>query len=177
MLEYKLITKEDVLDLKRAQQDIFPNEDFSKAIPIDLTDLDFIEYANYYLVYDNKELVGMTGIYVYKDYLDEAWLGWFGVMPEKRNKGYGKRILTNSINYFAHQGFAYMRLYTSLNDNFDACKLYHKMGMKHEAYWAEANTVGCVDIFSLALQAAPDFRPLNNRMLYLDKMNKIILGE
>ena len=101
MLEYKLITENDTLDLKRAQKGIFPKEDFSKAIPLDLTDLSFIDYANYYLVYDNKELVGITGIYVYKDYPDEAWLGWFGVMPEKRNKGYGRRILANSINYFA----------------------------------------------------------------------------
>lgn len=56
--------------------------------------------------------MGITGVYYYD--LDSAWLGWFGVLPEYRNKGIGCRLLNKTIKLVSSMGFKYLRLYMIL---------------------------------------------------------------
>lgn len=42
----------------------------------------------------DDETIGMCGLYsLRRDSLDELWLGWFGILPEHRNRGIGEDVL------------------------------------------------------------------------------------
>ena len=41
---------------------------------------------DYYIVFHNDIPIGVTGIYSYHEYPDDAWLGWFGILDKYRNK-------------------------------------------------------------------------------------------
>jgi GNAT superfamily N-acetyltransferase len=52
------------------------------------------KYWQIYLMQLNNETVGICGLYsLYENSYDELWLGWFGVIPEKRNKNIGQDTL------------------------------------------------------------------------------------
>lgn len=52
------------------------------------------QYWEIYLIKCNKEVIGICGLYsLYDDFIDELWLGWFGVLPEHRNKKIGEKTL------------------------------------------------------------------------------------
>lgn len=52
---------------------------------------------DYYIVYLENIPIGVTGIYSYNEYPEDAWLGWFGILEEYRNNGYGGIILDKTI--------------------------------------------------------------------------------
>lgn len=90
----------------------------------------------YYLAYDVKTIVGITGYYPPENYIQERgkdgiWLGWFGVVPEQRNKGYGKQILIETTKIISNLGQNMLHLYSG-----DRCEeelahhLYLKMGFE-----------------------------------------------
>lgn len=85
----------------------------------------------YYLGYENGEVVGISGIYA--DTPDECWLGWFGIRPEYRRAGYGGAILDLSINMMQHYGYKICRLYTDIVTNKKAVQLYMKKGFKQDS--------------------------------------------
>ena len=97
--------------------------------------------VNYYLAKVNNEYVGITGIYYYD--LDNAWLAWFGIIDEYRNKGLGKKLLRKTLEIAASMNFKSMRLYTSFLDNQDAIKMYEKEGFIGEKYIAEKLSYDC----------------------------------
>ena len=175
-LTYKWANNSRIEDVKEIQRKIFPNEDFTKACFSDAVLFPYLRCKIYFLVYDNNELIGITGMYEYNDYSDEAWLGWFGVVPEHRNKGYGRQILLDGIESLRKLKYKYLRLYTDINDNFEACKLYHDLGFKHECYYKENDTVGCLDLFSLQLNGDTTYKDWCNRDLHINEMNKVIFG-
>lgn len=39
------------------------------------------------------KVVGICGLYSHTASTDELWLGWFGIVPERRNGGIGKEVL------------------------------------------------------------------------------------
>mgnify|MGYP001154967458 FL=1 len=55
----------------------------------------------FFLVYDKNVLVGITGVDVYDKYPDTIWLDWFTILPEHRRKGYGKKVLLDTIYYLS----------------------------------------------------------------------------
>ena len=69
----------------------------------------------YWIVYDETEIVGITGIYENADLGEPntCWMGWFGVLPEKRQCGYGKAILEKTIEIAKEMKYDTFRLYTS----------------------------------------------------------------
>ena len=119
--------------------------------------------VKYYIVYDNNEEIGITGIYYY-DY-ESAWLGWFGVLPNKRSKSYGKRILEKTMELAKQKGFKTMRLYTDELNNSNAINLYKKLGFVGEKYSAENLTYDCY-IYSKSLNNEK-VELWNNKMLGL----------
>lgn len=80
----------------------------------------------------SKKVVGSTGLYLNKkDEKDAYWLGWFGVDPNFRRRGVGRKLLEFSIARARKDGKKYLRLYTSrLPSEANAQILYEKMGFK-----------------------------------------------
>ena len=70
--------------------------------------------CHYYLIYDNNICVGITGIYAYEKDNINAWLGFFGIKEEFRNKGYGKFALELTEEYAKDMGYKIMRLFTDI---------------------------------------------------------------
>ena len=65
-LTYKAITKDNLAEAIKAQQDIFPQDNFISVYTMEV--VPHIDSKKYYLVYDEDKLVGITGLYVYTDY-------------------------------------------------------------------------------------------------------------
>ena len=156
-MEFVLV---DFTNYKKAieiQNKIFPEEDgtvnilasLDRNLFIEKTGMNYVDdHVKYYIVYDNNEEVGITGLYHYDN--ESAWLPWFGVLPNKRRKSYGKKILLKTIDMAKQRGFKTMRLYTDRVENAIAIKLYEKIGFVGEKYSAEKLTYDCY-IYSKSL--------------------------
>ena len=88
--------------------------------------------VKYFLAVENKEVIGTVGIYTNnEDDKEAAWLGWFCVSSEFRQKGIGKQILDYVINIAKEKNKKYFRLYTSdRSQEATAQILYDKLGFK-----------------------------------------------
>ena len=141
-MEFVLV---DFTNYKKAieiQNTIFPEEDgtinilasLGRELFIEKTGIDYVDdHVKYFIVYDNNEEIGITGLYYYDN--ESAWLPWFGVLPEKRNKSYGERILLKTIDLAKHA---------------NAIRLYEKVGFVGEKYSAEELAYDCY-IYSKSL--------------------------
>lgn len=154
MLRYELITK-DNLDLAvKVQNEIFPNENGKKNFIDSFRDHPYRKELKFFLVFDQQDVVGITGIYSYHEYPEDAWLGWFGVLSKYRKKGYGSKMFDSFEDYAKSNGYKNIRLYTDEEDNIDATKLYYKKGMISEEYTNKddiIHSVGKILIFSKSL--------------------------
>ena len=124
----------DNLDLAcKIQNELFPEEDarynFIEQINRDPYRLEM----DYEIVYVDGEPMGLTGIYVYPEYPEDAWLGWFGIIDKYRHQGYGGAILDKTIKIAKEKGYKNFRLYTDEYAT-DAHKLYESRGLIKEAY-------------------------------------------
>ena len=177
-MEFVLV---DFTNYKKAieiQNTVFPNEDgtinilasLDRELFIKKTGIDYgDDNVKYYIVYDNNEEVGITGLYNYDSI--SAWLAWFGVLPDKRRKSYGKRILEKTMKLAKQKGFKTMRLYTDAIENADAIKLYKKLGFVGEKYSAEELMYDCY-IYSKSLY--DDKVDLwNNKLLGLSEQSQL----
>lgn len=131
------------------------------------------EKVTFWLCKNKKgDIVGITGIYAYFEYPDDAWLAWYGVLPEKRGQGYGKSILSWTMAKAREMGYKKFRLYTDLEDNGVAVELYRKMGMIEEPYEAEDLGEDKTFIFSKSL-VSEKTEKLGNKILFLKKQIEI----
>lgn len=177
-MEFVLV---DFTNYKKAieiQNTVFPNEDgtinilasLDRELFIKKTGIDYGEdNVKYYIVYDNNEEVGITGLYNYDSI--SAWLAWFGVLPDKRRKSYGKRILEKTMELAKQKGFKTMRLYTDAIENADAIKLYKKLGFVGEKYSAEELLYDCY-IYSKSLNDEK-VDLWNNKLLGLSEQSQL----
>ena len=134
----------------RIQKEIFPHEDGTLNILASLDRDLFMKKTGMFYDDDNVEFyiasvsnkpIGMTGIYRFIS--DEAWVGWFGILPQYRNKGYGKKLLEQTIEMAKKQGYKILRLYTDKVENATAIKLYEKLGFIGEKYSVEKLSYDC----------------------------------
>ncbi len=121
-----------------------------------------------FLVYDMDNLIGITGVDVLKDYPDTIWLDWFTILKEHRKKGYGTKVLTDTINYCKQLNkYSTFRVEVTYYDNRPALYLYDNVMQVKEKYTAEdtednkTNTL----IYSYSLNGTLDL--WNNRYLGL----------
>lgn len=133
-LRFEEITKDNIELAVKVQNTIFPEEDGRENYIECINKDSYRRELTFWIVYDEDETVGVSGLYSYHEYKDDAWLGWFGVLPDKRNKGYGSKILDHFEDYARKQGYKAFRLYTSDELNKEAIKLYTKRGMIKEKY-------------------------------------------
>ncbi len=131
MLKYIPMTSENVFDVVKTQMEIFPSEcgyfQYNFALNCGK------DYWKYWLVYDENNIVAITGLYSDFDITEtnSIWLGWFGVRPKYRKQKIGTEVLNFTINeaYKLAEKYPikYFRLYTSVDENATAQLLYKKV--------------------------------------------------
>lgn len=174
----KLVDFNNYEEAIKIQNEIFPYEDGTINILASLDRELFMEKTKifyeddnvkYYIAYINNEAVGITGIYHYQE--DEAWLAWFGILPQYRHKGYGEKLLEETIKIVKEQGYKTFRLYTDKVENAKAIKLYEKLGFIGEKYSVERLSYDCW-IYSKSLYDN-DVELWNNKNLNLSYQSEL----
>jgi len=107
--------------------------------------------VRYWLAKWGDKYIGMTGLYHYNKYPDDAWLGWYGIAKDFRGSGLGRQVFDWTCDLAKNEGFSNLRLFTSVQDNADAILAYRKFGMLEELYTAEKLPYECL-IFSKSLK-------------------------
>lgn len=123
-----------------------------------------------FLVYDNNILIGLTGVDIFDEYPDTIWLDWFTVLEKFRKKGYGKKILLDTINYCKNlKKYNSFRVETTYYENRPALFLYDKVMTLKEDYTVEdtKEKKNYTLIYSYSLNGELDL--WNNRFLGLRK--------
>ncbi len=88
---------------------------------------------NYWVLLDEKtdKVIGVTGLYGFKEFPKEVWLAWFCLDPEARGQGLGRKLLEWTMNKAKEEGYSIFKLYTSSDPNEAAAqKLYESVGLK-----------------------------------------------
>lgn len=189
MLEAKVVTKNNFEQAIATQNAIFADAGKYDNGMIDILkglsnqpdkEFNFIEH---YLWEDQQQIVGFSGLYTYHNNPNnEAWLSWFGVMPDARKNGYGEQILNATKEIAKQKGFTTLRLYTSGKLYANACKLYEKSGFTGEKYTKELpiNLSGYKErIYSISLTNQP-VTPWKNKNLHIvrhELFDSILLTE
>ncbi len=163
-MEFIEITMKNVLEATNAQMEIFGAKDCAY-----LCYIQHIQNGDpaYYIVKDNDEIIGISGIYVEPFEPQTAWLGWYGVRELHRKKGYGAKILEKTIEIAKELGFKHFRLYTDVV-NPNAHRLYDRV-MDYSEEYTEPNFKVLIYSKSLCEEHTPK---LNNRFINLASKDK-----
>lgn len=137
-LTYIQINLDNINLAYKIQKEIWPDEPdyedlYDKAInPLDDN--------CFFLVYDKENLIGITGVDVFREYSDTIWLDWFAILPKYRRKGYGKKVLLDTIEYCKSLNrYKSFRVETTYYKNRPALFLYDKI-MKFKEYYTLEDT-------------------------------------
>lgn len=167
-LKYEKIDKKNINIAYEIKKNIWPEDPDYNSF------LDKIENSSddniSWLVYDNKEIIGITGIYVEDEDNESIWLDWFAILPQYRQKGYGKRVLLDTIDYCKKLNkYLYFRVDTTYYENRPALFLYDKVMDLREDYTAEDTDEKKHEylIYTYALKG--EVKPWNNRYLGLNE--------
>ncbi|MBR5027443.1 GNAT family N-acetyltransferase [Candidatus Saccharibacteria bacterium] len=173
-IRFERITKDNLEIACKVQNEIFPEEDGRQNF-VDMVEQNpYRKELDYYIVYLGEAPIGVTGIYSYHEYPDDAWMGWFGVLEKYRGRGLGGEILDRTIDLAREKGYKNFRLYT---DEFakDAHRLYESRGMVKEIYDRPDDRDEYFDaevyIYSINL-AGEKVEPWNNRFLGLKEQGE-----
>mgnify|MGYP004513401949 FL=1 len=132
-LNFIEVTNDNLELAVEIQNTIFPLEDGRVNYIEGITNDPYRKEMVNYIVFNNNESIGVVGLYSYNEYPEDAWLSWFGVLEQFRNKGYGSAIFDFFENISREKGYNAIRVYT--DDEFDsAINLYIKKGMIREDY-------------------------------------------
>ncbi len=139
-------------------------------------------FIRFWLVYAEDRVVGMTGLSSYPQYPKDAFMEWYGVLPEERGKGYGEKIFKWTIRQAGKLGFKTFRLYTEKGDNDAAIAMYRKMHMREEPYTNE-NGIENMVMFSMSLtkRRVPLWKNKyiaiwQSDMLYTNNLKKLVMS-
>ena len=81
-LTYEKVTEKNIDRALKIQRRLFPLENGEDDLKESINkSKKYYKYLEYYLVHNGKFYIGITGIYSYKEYPLDAWLGWYGVLP------------------------------------------------------------------------------------------------
>lgn len=132
-IRFERITRKNLELACKIQNKIFPKEDARENFIEQINSDTYRKEIDYKIVYLKDEPIGVTGIYSYNEYPDDAWLGWFGILDKYQNNGYGKIALEMTIELAKEKGYKNFRLYTDEYAK-EAHKLYEKLGFIQEPY-------------------------------------------
>lgn len=167
MLRLELITKDNIDIAIKIENKIFPLYNAKNNYYDSLEN----DRVNFFLVYDNDIIVGISGVYSYKEDHDNAWLGFFGIKEEYRNKKYGKKTLLLSEEYAKKLNFKFMRLLTDKFDNDYAIEFYERNGYTFEDYDSDLEPLKEKFKVVIGSKALGDIEPdkWDNRFINLSK--------
>ena len=154
------------------QNNIFPKEDARQNFIEQINKDSYRKEMDYNIVYLENTPIGVTGIYSYNEYPNDAWLGWFGILEEYRRKGYGGIVLDKTIELARKKGYINFRLYTDEHAK-SAHKLYESRGLIKEKYdnKDDRDEYFISDIYSVSLtQKSIDL--WNNKILGLKEQGE-----
>lgn len=176
-LEYVLVDQQNVATAFQIQRATWPDDadydDFYDKVKNTQDDNCF------FLVFNAGKLIGLTGIDVWKSqYPDTVWLDWFTILPESRRRGYGTKVLLDTIKYCKQIGrFRSFRVETTTYEYADSSlALYNKVIGFFEDYTAEDTDDNKLRtrIYTYPLQG--ELEPWCNRFLglreYYDKLEQ-----
>jgi GNAT superfamily N-acetyltransferase len=138
----------------------------------------WMDKLEYYLAYLDGMPIGITGVYSYKDYPKDAWMGWFGVLPEFRCKGIGSCLFDITVAKAKEMGFENFRVYTDEIALDDESKFYDNKGMLCERYDNSKDVYTRISqtlVYSLSLEKGKKPAKWDSKYLYLkehDEANK-----
>jgi GNAT superfamily N-acetyltransferase len=125
----------------------------------------------FWIVKAHGQSVGISGIYILPSDPSSAWLGWFGMLPEARRKGYGQEAIALFEQEAKKRGCLYARLFTNRFHNDGAFAFYQSQGYSFEPYtcpddkgWKRYPIV----IFSKSLSDKP-LIPWNDRNIHFNE--------
>ncbi len=172
-----LVTEKNLIEAYNVQKSIFPEEPdylFLKNA-VDKKD----KALKHYLAYDNGKCVGITGVYVENCDKDSIWLSWFGVLKEKRSKGYGRKILEATRVICKKLPFKYFRCYTSSKYNASALPLYNSFFDISEKYEnSEDETYENTTIIYSSSLTNEKVKPWNNKYIGIKEYDELcVQGE
>ena len=181
-LKYEKVTEENINIAIKVQNRIFPLEDGLDDLNESINkSKKYYDKLEYYLIQNGEYYVGITGIYSHKEYPDDAWVGWFGILPMFRRNHYGLEALEFTKQRAKEMGFKALRLYTDDKYNEASISLFEKFGMVKEVYEAEDGKyykIGNMLIYSLSLDDQP-VELWKNKNIFLEehemKNNKLEL--
>ena len=125
------ITEDNIEYAVRIQEEIFPGESGRANFEDSVYGKAPYEY---YLIYENGQCAGVTGIYRYAEDPESAWLGWFGIREGFRRRRLGSEALRRFEELAASKGYRFARLYTDAEDNGEAIAFYTANGYTSEPY-------------------------------------------
>ena len=162
------ITEENVQIAHKMENIIFPHYD---AYNNYLDSFKEESENEYWLLEVDGKYVGISGIYSYKAYPRDAWLGWFGLLEEYRGKHLGEQALALFEIVARRRNFFYARLFTDRFDNDNAKHFYEAHGYKEEYYELDSDSASKIyplSIYSKSLieKEAPAW---NNRDIHFTK--------
>ena len=173
-INFVKITNDNLEVACKVQNEIFPEEDARENFIECINKDPYRKELDYRIVYLNDKPIGVTGIYSYHEYPDDAWLGWFGILDEYRKQGYGGLVLDKTIELAKEKGYKSFRLYTDEYAK-SAHKLYESRGMIKEAYDREDDKdeyfIADIFVYSVSL-TADEVEPWNNKFLGLKEQGE-----
>lgn len=179
-VELEKVCKKNLNRAILLQNSIFPKENGTRDITNSVTN-DIVSYFSlhkHWIVKVDGNDVGITGLYAYRDYPQDVWMAWFGIIKTEREKGYASIAFKKMLGKARKLGFKTLRLYTDDIENNVAVNFYNKMGMTSEIYNNSNDIhreIGNTLIFSISLDNKP-IAKWDNKYLYLsehDKLNNI----
>jgi GNAT superfamily N-acetyltransferase len=89
-----------------------------------------LDYWQVFLIKAQSEIVGVSGLYRQPGMPSNiCWLGWFGIRPKFRRRGFGRATLIAVCNFARHLGCKELWVYTDAIDTVVA-KFYTDLGFK-----------------------------------------------
>ena len=130
-IEFQKLTKNNFEQVLAIKHLLFPESN---------SDEDYAKYfsgeakANYYLVLVDKQPCATIGWYDFDNMGKNAFVGWFGVVPNMQGKGIGKISLKFVEDEVKKCGYEYLRVYTDKVVNYGSTILYDKTFDLREDY-------------------------------------------
>ena len=154
-IEFERITKDNLEIACKVQNKIFPEEDARQNFIEQINHDPYRKEMDYCIVYLNNIPIGVTGVYSYNEYPEDAWLGWFGILKEYRKNGLGGLVLDKTIKIAKEKGYKNFRIYTDEYAT-SAHKLYESRNMIKEDYDREDDKdeyfIADIYIYSMSLE-------------------------
>ena len=171
---FKKITNDNLEVACKIQNEIFPKEDARQNFIEQINNDSYRKEMDYCIVYLGESPIGVTGIYSYNEYPNDAWLGWFGILEKYRKLGYGSKVLDMTINIAKEKGYKTFRLYTDEYAK-SAHKLYESKGLIKELYDRDDDKdeyfIADIYIYSISL-TSKKVELWNNKFLGLKEQGK-----